>query len=93
MPSCAANVTYPQEYYILTDQENQVLSSYNWQIASNGADLHMLFREAQRQTILLEMENKLLAEQNVLLANQSLVGHKIICTGSVPGACNEWTVI
>ena len=94
---------YPQEYYSLGSLVDNYLSaehvnnSFQNQLDWNsnlGAYASLASaRELRRQTILLEQQNELLAEQNALLANQSLVGHKIICTGSVPGTCNEWTVI
>ena len=51
-----------------------------------------IYYELKHQTILLEEQNKLIAEQNALLSNQSLVGHKITCTGGTPVVCNEWTI-
>ena len=51
---------------------------------------------SKMQTVidLLEQQNKLIAEQNALLANQTITGRKLKCTYYVNGvgACGEWTV-
>lgn len=109
LPSCAANITYSDEYYSLGEQADalnawhlkssimnpDLIKADRWnsngQMVADPSALASIY-ELRRQTILLEKQNKLIAEQNALLSNQSLVGHKITCTGGTPVVCNEWTI-
>jgi hypothetical protein len=100
LPSYAANVTYPQEYYTLSKYKDEIVNSGNFSIKDDmggpSAELTLInYYELRRQTILLEQQNELLAEQNTLLANQTITGRKLRCTFYVNGvgSCGEWTVI
>ena len=99
LPSCAADVTYPQDYYTLSKYNDEIVNSENFSIRGDmrgpSAELTLItYYELRRQTILLEEQNKLLTEQNALLANQTLTGRKLVCTNyyNMAGACSEWTV-
>lgn len=82
-PVVAANVTYPQEYYTLGLMSNKVLGKLSIQPESvsvtNPATVTAW--ELRRQTILMEKQNELLAEQNELmgrLVNATEI--KFVCT-------------
>jgi hypothetical protein len=63
LPVSAANITYPNEYYAITDRINGVYSGGTppTVISTDGAFLSAL--ELHRQNYLIEKQNQLLAEQ------------------------------
>lgn len=67
VPVSAANVTYPQEYYDLKVRaDNHTNAGMTWD-SQNTAHLWSVFYELRRQTILMEKQNELIAEQNEML--------------------------
>jgi hypothetical protein len=73
VPVSAADVTYPQEYYTLGNATSSWISDVltNSLLAANMDSIRNF--EMHRQSILMEMQNELLAEQNELIKRQMLV--------------------
>ena len=97
LPAAAANVTYPQDYYDLQNEQYQILhpvgigflsnTTYDmrWTVTNAGMSGdagEVIFLELRRQTILMEKQNELLAEQNEILKNQSITEKLVAVTGS-----------
>lgn len=85
VPVMAANVTYPQEYYDLGDRSWK-LSVDNQMSLSDWRIYTATYYELRRQTILMEKQNELLAEQNELigrLVNATEIKFECKATGYV----------
>jgi hypothetical protein len=74
VPVMAANVTYPQEYYTLSERSSMltIISDVpewdeEWATPATTKYTMIAALELRRQTILMEKQNELLAEQNELM--------------------------
>ncbi len=86
--------SYPSEYYTLGDSVNNNLKEMDhsvtmWSALISG--VHAMISETRRQTILMERQNELLAEQNALLKNMST--GRLVCTyyRSLASGCDEFS--
>lgn len=89
MPVCAENIIYPPEYYSLGSMNNHYFNNpdisatygYKFDWGDNAAGNFVSLASARglrRQTILMEKQNELLAEQNDLIRNQTIPYRYII---------------
>lgn len=97
-PVMAANVTYPQEYYTLESSVNEHLHEMDIAFGYGGniiGGVHAVVSELRRQTILMEKQNELLAEQNELVKMQ--LNSEYVCSVThrynAAGAFNEFECV
>jgi hypothetical protein len=96
VPVMAANVTYSQEYYTLESSVDEHLHEMDIAFGYGGnivGGIHAVVSELRRQTILMEKQNELLAEQNELmgmLVNATEIKFECKATGYVQQA-TSWS--